>query len=67
MRVPHETIYKSLFIESRSVLARELRAHRGRAGRCDRLCMTPSRASGGSQIKEAVSIAEHPGDMALRA
>ena len=27
MRVSHETIYKSLFIESRGVLARELRAH----------------------------------------
>jgi IS30 family transposase len=63
MRVSHETIYKTLFIESRGVLARELRAHL-RSGR-------PMRRSVHNtvtgqlrcQIKGAVSIAARPAEV----
>lgn len=66
MRVSPETIYKSLFIESRGVLARELRAHL-RSGR-------PMRRSVHNtvtgqlrcQIKGAVSIAERPAEVDAR-
>lgn len=63
MRVSHETIYKTLFVESRGALARELRAHL-RSGR-------PMRRSVHNtvtgqlrcQIKGAVSIADRPAEI----
>ena len=66
MRVSHETIYKSLFIESRGVLARELRAHL-RSGRPMRRSVHNTvTGQWRSQIKGAVSIAERPADVAGR-
>jgi IS30 family transposase len=60
MRVSHETIYRSLYIEARGVLARDLRAHL-RSGRPIRRSVHNT-VSGQwrSQIKGAVSIAERP-------
>lgn len=66
MRVSHETIYKSLFIESRGVLARELRAHL-RSGRPMRRSVhNTTTGQWRSQIKGAVSIAERPAEVADR-
>jgi IS30 family transposase len=67
LQVSHETMYQSLFIESRGVLARELCAHL-RSGR-------PMRRSVHNtvigqrrcQIKGAVSIADRPAEMEDRA
>ena len=67
MRVSHETIYKSLYIESRGVLARELRAHL-RSGRpMRRNVHNTVTGQWRSQIKGAVSIAERPPEVADRA
>ncbi len=67
MRVSHETIYKSLYIESRGVLARELRAHL-RSGRPMRRSVHNTvTGQWRSQIKGAVSIAERPPEVADRA
>jgi len=66
MRESHKTIYKSLFIESRGVLARELRAHL-RSGRPIRRSVHNTvTGQWRSQIKGAVSIAERPIDVADR-
>ncbi len=62
MRVSHETIYKTLFVESRGVLAPELRAHL-RSGRPMRRSVHNTTAGQWrSQIKGAVSIRERPLD-----
>ena len=67
MRVSHETIYRSLYIESRGVLARELRAHL-RSGRPMRRSVHNTiTGQWRSQIKGAVSIAERPLDVEDRA
>ncbi len=63
MRVSYETIYKSLFVESRGVLARELRAHL-RSGRPMR--RNVHNTVTGQQrchIKGAVSIADRPAEI----
>ena len=60
MRVSHETIYRTLFVESRGVLARELRAHL-RSGRpLRRSVHNTTTGQWRSQIKGAVSIRERP-------
>ncbi len=67
MRVSHETIYRSLYIDSRGVLARELRAHL-RSGRPMRRSVHNTvTGQWRSQIKGAVSIAERPPDVEDRA
>jgi len=67
MRVSHETIYRSLYIESRGVLARDLRAHL-RSGRPMRRSVHNTvTGQWRSQIKGAVSIAERPLDVEDRA
>jgi IS30 family transposase len=60
MHVSHETIYRSLFVQSRGVLKRELLAHlrRGRRFRHSRFAVTARPARG--QIIDAVSIRERP-------
>lgn len=67
MRVSHETIYKSLFVESRGVLARALAKHL-RSGRPMRTSVH-NVVSGQwrSQVKDAVSIIERPPEVAGRA
>lgn len=59
-RVSHETIYKSLYIQARGVLKKELLAHL-RAKRTIRRSRHASlKRDGLGQIKDAVSISERP-------
>ena len=68
MRVSHETIYRTLYVQARGVLKKQLIAHlrrhrtvrRARAGRT-------SRPGGRAQIVDAVSISERPPTVADRA
>jgi IS30 family transposase len=67
MRVSHETIYLTLFIQARGALKRELVAHLRRT-RSVRRPRTASRANRGQrQIVDAVSIRERPAEAAERA
>lgn len=67
MRVSHETIYLTLFVQARGALKRELLAHLRRAGSIRR----PRTATGGNrgqgQIVDAVSIRERPAEADDRA
>jgi IS30 family transposase len=67
MRVSHETIYRSLFIQARGVLKKELIQHL-RSKRCI-LRSRHSRAGGQSrgQIVDAISIRERPAEIEDRA
>jgi IS30 family transposase len=67
MRVSHETIYRSLFIQARGVLKKELIGHL-RSKRRIR-CSQQSRVSGQSrgQIVDAISIRERPAEIEDRA
>ena len=67
MRVSHETIYLTLFIQARGALKRELVAHlrRTRSIRRPRTSSCVNRGQG--QIVEAVSIRERPAEAADRA
>ena len=67
MRVSHETIYLTLFVQTRGALKRELVAHLRRSGSIRRP-RTQSRANRGQgQILDAVSIRERPAEAADRA
>jgi IS30 family transposase len=67
MRVSHETIYLTLFIQARGALKRELVAHL-RHTRSLRRPRTASRTNRGQgQIVDAVSIRERPAEAADRA
>ncbi len=67
MRVSHETIYKSLFVQSRGVLAKSLQKHL-RSGRPMRRSVHNTvKGQWRSQIKEAVSISQRPAEVADRA
>ena len=67
MRVSHETIYMTLFVQARGALKRELVAHLRRA-RSIRRPRTASRTNRGQgQIIDAVSIRERPAEAADRA
>jgi IS30 family transposase len=67
MRVSHETIYRSLFIQARGVLKKELIQHL-RSKRCIRRSVH-ARAGGKSQgqIVDAISIRERPAEIEDRA
>jgi IS30 family transposase len=66
-RVSHETIYRSLFIQARGVLKKELLAHL-RARRSIRRSRHASlKGDGLGQIKDAVSIRERPASAEDRA
>lgn len=66
-RVSHETIYKSLYIQARGVLKKELIEHL-RAKRTIRRSRHASlKGQGLGQIKDAVSISERPPEVADRA
>ncbi len=67
MRVSHETIYKSLFIQTRGVLKRQLSAHlrRGRALRRGR--HYANTGPGRGEIRDMVSIRERPAQAEDRA
>jgi IS30 family transposase len=68
MRVSHETIYRSLFIQARGVLKKQLVAHlrRGRAIRRGRN-YSAEKGHGRGQIIDAVSIRERPAQIEDRA
>jgi IS30 family transposase len=67
MRVSHETIYRSLFIQARGVLKKELIGHLRSKRRIRR--SRHSRASGhrSGQIVDAISIRERPAEIEDRA
>jgi IS30 family transposase len=67
LHVSHETIYKSLFVQSRGVLKKELQAHlrTQRLFRQSRTNKTKGNARGG--IIDAVSIADRPPEVEDRA
>jgi IS30 family transposase len=67
MRVSHETIYRTLFVQTKGLLKRELLAHlrSGRMMRKGRHASTAGQPRG--QIKEAVSIRERPQEAEDRA
>jgi IS30 family transposase len=67
MQVSHETIYKTLFIQSRGALNKELRGHL-RTGRRFRQARTKSRKGHGhTSIVDGVSIRERPAAVEDRA
>jgi IS30 family transposase len=67
MRVSHETIYLTLFVQARGALKRELLAHLRRS-HSTRRPRTASRGNRGQgQIVDAVSIRERPAEAADRA
>jgi len=67
MRVSHETIYKSLFIQARGVLKQELVAHL-RSRRAMRRAKSSTRSGQGrGGITDAVSIRERPPEVEDRA
>jgi IS30 family transposase len=67
MQVSHETIYRSLFIQARNVLKKELIAHlrSRRTMRRSKLASTKSQSRG--HIVDAVSIRERPAEVEDRA
>ncbi|MCB9411279.1 MAG: IS30 family transposase [Actinobacteria bacterium] len=67
MRVSHETIYKSLFIQSRGVLAKELQQHLRTRRPIRRSVHNTVKGQWRSQIVDAVSISERPAEVEDRA
>jgi IS30 family transposase len=67
MRVSHETIYKSLFIQSRGVLAKDLQKHLRTRRPIRRSVHNTVTGQWRSQIRDAVSISERPVEAADRA
>ena len=66
MQVSHETIYRSLFIQTRGVLKKELMAHL-RTARQMRQAKSGTTKNGLGQIVDAVSIRERPAEVEDRA
>ena len=67
MHVSHETIYRSLFIQSRGVLKRELLTHLRRQRRFRHARRAIRTGQGRGQIADAVSIRERPASAEDRA
>ena len=66
-RVSHETIYRSLFIQTRGVLKKELQAHLRSSRSIRRSRHATLKRSGLGQIRDTVSIRERPADVEDRA
>src|SRR5260370_17720762 len=66
VQVSHETIYRSLFIQTRGVLKKELMAHL-RTARKMRQAKGGTTKSGLGQIVDTVSIRERPAEVEDRA
>jgi IS30 family transposase len=66
-RVSHETIYRSLFIQTRGVLKKELQAHLRTTRSIRRSRHATMKRSGLGQIKDAVSIRDRPAEAEDRA
>jgi len=67
MRVSHETIYKSLFIQSRGVLAKELQRHLRTRRPIRRSVHNTVTGQWRSQLRDAVSISQRPAEATDRA
>jgi IS30 family transposase len=65
--VSHETIYRTLFVQTRGALKRELLLHLRRAGSVRRPQVTKGQHAGQGQIRDAVSIRERPPEAEERA
>lgn len=67
LHVSHETIYRSLFIQARGVLRKELAAHLRSQRTIRRSKKAPGVPTGRGQIKDAISISERPAEVEDRA
>ena len=67
MRVSHETIYRSLFIQARGVLKKELMGHLRSKRRMRRSRHASEHGHSRGQIVDAISIRERPAEAADRA
>jgi IS30 family transposase len=67
LQVSHETIYRSLFIQTRGVLRKELAAHLRSHRTIRRSKNAPTTPPGRGQIKDAISIRERPAEVEDRA
>jgi transposase, IS30 family len=69
MRISHETIYRSLYVQGRGGLRRELAAclRSGHARRQSRYLLTGRSAAGRGQITDMVLISERPAEVEDRA
>ena len=65
--ISHETIYRTLFIQTRGALRRELLAHLRRAGRLRRARGAKGMNAGQGRFRDAVSIRERPAEVHDRA
>ncbi|WP_067896190.1 hypothetical protein [Actinomadura chibensis] len=63
MRVSHETNYRSLFIQARGVLAKELTAHLRRRRTMRRSKKASAAGLQRGRIRDAVSIRERPAEL----
>jgi IS30 family transposase len=66
-QVSHETIYRSLYIQARGVLKKELLAHLRAKRTVRRSKHASQKRNGNGQIKDAVSISERPASVEDRA
>ena len=66
-RVSHETIYRSLFIQTRGVLKKELLSHLRAKRSIRRSRHATMKRSGLGQIKDAISIRDRPAEVEDRA
>ena len=67
MQVSHETIYQSLYVQTRGALKRELAAHLRRGRRYRRPRATARADRGPGQLVDIVSIADRPPSVEARA
>ena len=67
MRVSHETIYRSLFIQARGVLKKELMQHLGSRRQIRRSVHAKAAGQSRGQIVDAISISERPAEIKDRA
>lgn len=67
MYVSHETIYRSLFVQSRGVLKKALLKHLRRRRTMRRARLSTTRGQGRGEIVDAVSIRERPAEAEDRA
>ena len=67
MRISHETIYRSLFIQARGVLKKELQAHLRTRRKMRRSKLASTKGQQRGQIVDAVPISERPPEVEDRA
>nr|WP_139227651.1 IS30 family transposase [Nocardioides alpinus] len=69
MRVSHETIYTSIYVQGRGALRKDLAGHlrTGRAVRKPRAQRRAAKSDGGSPLRNVVSISERPPEVEDRA